>query len=175
MSGVPLLKVKHVQAKPPPYSITIITSACSVTKSCPTSCNPMDCSPPCSAICGISQARILECTAISFSRGSSQPRDPTCVFCIGRRILYHRATWGAHNYLCVCVCVCVCYVKSLSRVWLFVTPWTVARLLCPWDFPGKNTGVGCHFCLQGIFLIQGSNLVSHIAGRLFTVWTTREA
>ena len=33
-----------------------------------------------------------------------------------------------------------------------------ARLLCPWDFPGKNTGVGCHSLLQGIFLIQGSNL-----------------
>ena len=32
------------------------------------------------------------------------------------------------------------------------------RLLCPWDFPGKNTGVGCHFLLQGIFLTQGSNL-----------------
>ena len=31
------------------------------------------------------------------------------------------------------------------------------RLLCPWDFPGKNTGVGCHFLLQGIFLTQGSN------------------
>ena len=44
-------------------------------------------------------------------------------------------------------------------VWLFVTPWTVAhRLLCPWDFPGKNTGVGCHFLLQGIFPTQRSNL-----------------
>ena len=32
-----------------------------------------------------------------------------------------------------------------------------ARLLCPWDFPGKNTGVGCHFLLQGIFLTQGSS------------------
>ena len=30
------------------------------------------------------------------------------------------------------------------------------RLLCPWDFLGKNTGVGCHFLLQGIFLTQGS-------------------
>ena len=31
-----------------------------------------------------------------------------------------------------------------------VTPWTVpTRLLCPWDFPVKNTGVGCHFLLQG--------------------------
>jgi len=32
------------------------------------------------------------------------------------------------------------------------------RLLCPWDCPGKNTGVGCHFLLQRIFLTQGSNL-----------------
>ena len=31
------------------------------------------------------------------------------------------------------------------------------RLLCPWDFPDKNTGVSCHFLLQGIFLTQGSN------------------
>ena len=45
----------------------------------------------------------------------------------------------------------------LSCVRLFVTPWTVpARLLCPWDSPGKNTGVDCHFLLQGIFPTQGS-------------------
>ena len=45
------------------------------------------------------------------------------------------------------------------------------RLLCPWDFPGKNTGVGCHFLLQGIFPTQ----VSCIAGRCFNLWATREA
>ena len=33
-----------------------------------------------------------------------------------------------------------------------------ARLLCPWHFLGKSTGVGCHSLLQGIFLAQGSNL-----------------
>ena len=50
-------------------------------------------------------------------------------------------------------------VKSLSRVRLFATPWTVActKLHRPWDFPGKSTGVGCHFLLQGIFPTQGSN------------------
>ena len=32
------------------------------------------------------------------------------------------------------------------------------RILCPWNFIGKNTGVGCHFLLQGIFLTEGSNL-----------------
>jgi len=50
-------------------------------------------------------------------------------------------------------------VKSLSRIPLSATLWTVAhQLLRPWDFPGKNTGVGCHFLLQGIFLPQGLNL-----------------
>ena len=33
-----------------------------------------------------------------------------------------------------------------------------ARLLCPWDSPGKNTAIGCHFLLQGIFPTQGCNL-----------------
>ena len=40
-----------------------------------------------------------------------------------------------------------------------MTSWIVARqALCPWDFPGKNTAVGYHFLLQGIFLTQGLNL-----------------
>ena len=43
-----------------------------------------------------------------------------------------------------------------------------ARLLYPWDFPGKNTGMDCHFLLQGIFPTQGLNLVSCIAGGFFT-------
>ena len=49
----------------------------------------MDCSPVGSSIHGISQARIVECIAISFSRGSSQLRDQTHASCIGRHILYH--------------------------------------------------------------------------------------
>ena len=48
-------------------------------------------------------------------------------------------------------------VKALSGVRLFATPWTVAhKVLCPWGFPGKSTGVGCHFLRQGIFPTQGS-------------------
>ena len=43
-------------------------------------CNPMDYSPSGSSVHGISQARILEWVAISFSKGSSQPRDQTCVY-----------------------------------------------------------------------------------------------
>ena len=47
-----------------------------VAPSCPTPCNPMNCSPPGSSVHGTLQARILEWIAISFSRGSSRPRDP---------------------------------------------------------------------------------------------------
>ena len=56
----------------------------------------MDCSLPDSSVHGISQARILEWIAIFFSRVSSQLRNWTCVSCIGRLILYHRAKREAH-------------------------------------------------------------------------------
>ena len=57
-----------------------------VAQSCPTLCNPVDCSLSGSSIHGILQARILECVAISFSRRSSQPRNRTQVSRIaGRR------------------------------------------------------------------------------------------
>ena len=46
----------------------------------------------------------------------------------------------------------------VAQFWLFATPWTEpARFLCPWEFPGRNNGVGCHFLLQGIFPTQGLN------------------
>ena len=48
-------------------------------------CDPMDCSLPDSSVHGISQGRIVESVAISFSRGSSRPRDWTGVFCIADR------------------------------------------------------------------------------------------
>ena len=50
-----------------------------VAQSCPTLCDPLDCSPPGSSVHGILQARILEWVVISFSRGSFQPRDQTWV------------------------------------------------------------------------------------------------
>ena len=67
-----------------------------------------------------------------------------------------------------CVCVCVC-VRTRSGVCDSATRWTVASQAppgqepgqcsphCPWDSPGTNTGVGCHFLLQRIFPTQGSN------------------
>ena len=60
-----------------------------VAQWCLTLCDLMDCSPPGSSVHGILQARILDWVAISSSRGSSQPRDQTCiscVSCIGRQM-----------------------------------------------------------------------------------------
>ena len=55
---------------------------CSVTQSCPTLWDPNDCSPPGSSVHGLLQARILEWVAMSYSRGSSRPKDWTHVSCI---------------------------------------------------------------------------------------------
>ena len=61
-------------------------------QSCPTLCGPMDHSPPGSSVHGILQVRIVEWVAMPSSRGSSRPRDQTCishVSSIGRQVLYH--------------------------------------------------------------------------------------
>ena len=50
-----------------------------VAQSCPTLCDPLDCSPPGPSVHGILQARMLEWVAIPFSRRSSQPRDQTLI------------------------------------------------------------------------------------------------
>ena len=67
-------------------------------------CNPIDCSPPGSSVHGISQARILEWVAISFSRESFWPRDQTWVSCIGRQVLYcwvSREPCSYHEYILI--------------------------------------------------------------------------
>ena len=97
------------------------------------------------AVYGIFQARILDLVAISYSRGSSQPRD------------------GYRSSSCsLTLCVLCCF----SCVWPFATLCTVThpspRLLCSWDSPGKNIRVGCHVLLQEIFPTQGSNPEPHI-------------
>ena len=69
-------------------------------QSCLPLCDPMDCSLPASSVHGISQARILKLVAISFSRGSSQPRDWTHVSCIDRWVLYHWTTWETKGEYC---------------------------------------------------------------------------
>ena len=92
------------------------TCVCPCAQSCLTLCDPLDCSSPGSSVQGISQAKILEGVTMSFSRGSFHTRDLTHTPCIGRRILYYRATWEALSSL-----------QSLSRVQLFVIPWAAAH------------------------------------------------
>ena len=88
-----------------------------VAQLCLTLCYPMDHSLPCSSIHGIFQARVLEWGAISFSRGSSQPRDWTWVSCIvGRRF----TIWATRE------------VSSLSQLFF----WTLRSngYTCPFSF-----------------------------------------
>ena len=70
-------------------------------------------------------------------------------------------------------------VVLAAQSYLTVIPWTVAHhVLCPWDFLGKNTGVGCHLLLQGIFSTQGSNaclLCLLHCRRILYHWAIREA
>ena len=126
-------------------SMYIYTHVCVCAQSlqlCPTLCNPMDHSPVGSSVHGILQARILEWVAISFSRGSSWPRDWTHVSCIGRWVLFNWATWDTafqtgilHGELC-------------NTVILTVTHWALKRDLqlssqcaSPLVFPACSSSV----------------------------------
>ena len=67
--------------------------------------DPMHCSPPGSSVHGLLQARILEQVTISFSKGSSQPRDGTwvsCICCFGRQFLYYEHYLGSPCLLLRC-------------------------------------------------------------------------
>ena len=78
---------KIIPASPHPHPLKDVHD-----RSWSTVYSPVDCSLPGSSSHGIFQARILEWVTMLSSRGSCQPRDPTCTSCIGRQILYHRAT-----------------------------------------------------------------------------------
>ena len=86
-----------------PHFSPIITLCVWVTQSCLPPCDPTDCRPPVSSVCGILYARILEWVAISFSRGLFWPRDQIQVSCIAGRLFTiwttRKALWGRY-YLC---------------------------------------------------------------------------
>ena len=147
--------------------------------------DPVDCISPGSSVHGTSQARILEWVAISSSRGSSRPRDQiriSCCSCMGRQILYRSAPWEAlYSIISFSFLKPICKdnfpsfpVAAITRacsVALAVSDslrphgLQPARPLCPWDSPGKNTGVGFHALLQGISLTRDWIRVSCFAGR----------
>ena len=81
---------------PIPFRFVLLLAKWSeVAQSCPTLCDPVDCSPPCSSVHGIFQARVLEWVAIFFSRGSSLPRDRTQVSRIVSKMLYRLSHQGS--------------------------------------------------------------------------------
>ena len=68
------------------------------------------------------------------------------------RIIYIQDEVQYFSEICMSACVLI-----QDRLFATYGLWP-ARLFCPWDSPGKNTEVGCHTLLQGIFSTQGSNL-----------------
>ena len=72
-----------------------------------------------------------------------------------------------------------CGLSSFIHAHLCASPWAVAcRLLSPWDSPGKNTGLGCHALLQGVFPTQGLNphlVFPALRSGFFTMSITWEA
>ena len=103
-----------------------------VAQSCPTLCDPMDCSPPGSPVCGIFQARIQEWVAIPFSRGSSQPRDGAQVSWIAGRFFTIWATRKAlaeEYYFTEMILNHWCMVIIKSRLMLgFIIMWTSVKI-----------------------------------------------
>ena len=87
----PALQVDSLLSEPPGKPKEV-GGGVSVTQSCPILCNPMDCSPLGASVHGISQTRMLEWIDMSFSRGSSRPRDRTWVSCISGRFFTVWAT-----------------------------------------------------------------------------------
>ena len=77
-------------------------------------------------------------------------------------------------YIYICVCVCVLSHSPMSNSFQPYRPHP-ARLLYPWDIPGKDTGLGCHFFLQGMFQTQKLNLWPCIGRWILYHWATWEA
>ena len=70
----------------------------------------------------------------------------------------NKVSIGSVGFPGVCVCACACPCAQLSLTLRNPVDCSPPGSLCPWNLPGKNTGVSCHFLLYGIFLTQGSNL-----------------
>ena len=114
-------------------------------QSCPTLCNPIDGSPPASSLHGIWQVAWIGCWSVGqcISKGSPKKQNQQTVYIQGGRFILKN-----------CVLYSVTSVMSNSLQPYGLQP---TRLLCPWDSPGKTTGVGCHALLWGIFPTQGLN------------------
>ena len=128
-----------------------------VAQSCPTLCDPMDCSLQGSSIHGIFKARVPEWGAISFSRWSSQPRGQTLVSQIAGKCFTVWATKEAVIWLSTVLIVAL--QAPLSMEFSRQEYWSGF----PFPSPLESSRP------------RDRTLVSHIAGRCFNLWATREA
>ena len=114
-----------------------------VAWSCPTLCDPMDCSPPASSVHGILLVRILEWVAIPFSRGSSQPRDRAQVSCIMGRCF---TVWDTREAQRVCAYIYIYGLHVYS---------VISRHFCCFHFlaivTNASVNVGVHISFQIMF------------------------
>ena len=65
---------------------------------------------------------------------------------------------SVYTHIHICAYAVCCLVSKSCQILLQPHGLLPTRILCPWDFPGKNSGVDCHFLLQGIFPTKGLNL-----------------
>ena len=73
------------------------------------------------------------------------------------RLWVGKANQKKPGFIVVPLCILLLSVTKSCPTLCSPMDCKACQLLCPWDFPGKNTGVGCHFLLQQIFLTQGSH------------------
>ena len=138
-------------------SVSNVFKSVLVIQSCLTLCDPVDCSLLGSSLHGILLEGILEWVAIPFSRGSSQPRDRTQISPRSPALQSDslpseppRKSLTMVYLILFCFCCCCCQVASVMSDSVQPHRQQPTRLPRPWDSPGKNTGVGCHFLLQCI-------------------------
>ena len=111
-----------------------------VTQSCPTLCNPMDCSPPGFSVHGILQARILEWLAMPSSRGSSRTREWTRVSCIAGRFFTIWATKEAHIYN-MCEMELRMEIQCTAHMLRHIHTHTFSARVCSWGSRFKKTSL----------------------------------
>ena len=150
-----------------------VKSESEVARSCPTLRNPMDCSHTSMNLSWISIFTLISPLAIIFFPAWYS------------YILWGNVKWTQPEYSSHCICprrsVWMCMLSLSASVQLFVTHGLFpSRILCPLDFPGKNTCVDYHFLLLEIFRTLGLNphllhLLTCIGMHILYHWATWEA
>ena len=161
-----------------------MTRESEVAQSCLTLCDPVDCSLPGSSVHGILQARILKWVAISFSRGSSRPRDQTQVSRTGGRCFGIQNCCGPETVICFLyfppflsiycsypLPVSLLYIDMCGKITYFQFPGSQNKRSIPKEPHLWDPGLCLWFCNKVRFwrVLKGSEYILHTEGVLTTV------